>query len=108
MTQELLIKDDDKVLRQIAFELMFSTPQNRSHSEGLTSVEIARKLKINSDVVKKKLKILYDKRIIRCMGVNPKFWLFDEYAFQRMDISDPVYLLLCNFDDIDFDDYYIF
>ena len=32
--------------------------------------------------------------------------LFDEYNFQRMDEDDEVYMLLCCFDDVDFDRYF--
>ena len=55
---------------------------------------------------KKKLKILYEHQIVRAIGINPKYWKFDEYNFQRMDEDDPVYRLLCSFDDVDFDRYF--
>ena len=58
------------------------------------------------DIVKKKLKILFEKDIIRVYGINPKLWKFDEFNFQKMDEDDEVYRLLCNFDDIDFDRYF--
>lgn len=85
---------------------MFSTPENRENSEGLTAIELSRKLNIKIDVVKKKLRILNEKGLIRCIGVNPKFWLFDNYNFLRIDEEDPIYLLLCSFDDVDFDRFF--
>lgn len=96
------IQEDDKVLRQVGLELMFSTPQNRTYEEGLTAVEISGKFNIKIDIVKKKLKQLQEKGIVRCTGMSPKFWIFDDYNFQRVDEDDPVYALLCNFDDVDF------
>ena len=39
-------------------------------------------------------------------GINPKYWKFDNYNFQRMDEDDDVYRLLCNFDDVDFDRFF--
>lgn len=96
----------DKELQLVGLELMFSNPQKRESDIGLTAVELAKKLSIKIDIVKKKLKILYDKELIRCIGVNPKYWIFDEYKFQRMDVEDPVYLLLCDYSDVDFDQYF--
>jgi hypothetical protein len=96
------IQDDDKILRKIGLELMFSNPQNRTYAEGLTAIELARRANLKVDIVKKKLKILQEKGIVRSTGISPKYWLFDDYRFQRMDEEDPVYLLLCNFDDVDF------
>lgn len=99
---ESRIEEDDKVLRQVGLELMFSTPQNRTYSDGLTAVELSGKFKIKIDTVKKKLKILQEKGIIRSKGISPKFWVFDDYNFQRISEDDPIYSLLCNFDDVNF------
>ena len=99
---------EDQILRAIGLELMFSTPQSRENSDGVTAVELSRKLGYNMDIVKKKLKILYDKGIIRCIGINPKLWKFDDYNFQRMDETDPIFILLCTFDDVDFSKFFYF
>jgi len=96
------VEQDDKILRQIGLELMFSNPQNRVYAEGVTAIELARRAKLKLDIVKKKLRILQEKGIVRSSGVSPKYWLFDDYSFQRMQEDDPIYLLLCNFDDVDF------
>lgn len=85
---------------------MFNTPEKRTYAEGLTAIEISRKLNVKTDLVKKKLKILFDKGLVRCIGMNPKFWMFDDYNFQKIDENDPVYCLLCQFDDVDFDEYF--
>ena len=61
---------------------------------------------LSVDVVKKKLVILKDKEIVQVKGINPKYWKFDDYKFQRMNEDDEVYKLLCNFDDVDFDRYF--
>jgi hypothetical protein len=56
--------------------------------------------------VKKKLRILQEKGVVRSIGVSPKFWIFDEYNFQKIDEDDPIHYLLCNTDDIDFDKFF--
>ena len=61
---------------------------------------------VHIDVVKKKLNILKEKDIVRVKGINPKYWKFNEYNFQRMDEDDEIFMLLCSFDDVDFDKYF--
>ena len=99
---------EDKELKQVGLELMFLTPEKCASDDGITAVELSKVLNISLDVVKKKLKILYDHNIVRAIGINPKLWKFDEYSFQRMDEDDEVYRLLCSFDDVDFDRYFTY
>ena len=100
--------EEDKDLKTIGLELMFLTPEKYSSEKGITAVELAKLVGLPIDIVKKKLAILKDKSIVRVKGNNPKYWLFDEYNFQRMDEDDEVYLLLCSFDDVDFDRYFTY
>ena len=100
------IELEDKELKEVGLELMFLTPEKCSHEDGITAVELSRQLNMPLETVKKKLKILFDKGIVRVKGINPKIWKFDEYNFQRMDEDDEVYRLLCSFDDVDFDKYF--
>ncbi|HIZ28803.1 MAG TPA: hypothetical protein H9673_06405 [Candidatus Adamsella sp.] len=97
---------EDKILKDIGLELMFYSPDKYDTQDGLTSIELAKRLSLNVDVVKKKLKILCDKGIVSVKGINPKIWKFDDYNFQRMDTDDEVYNLLCSFDDVDFSKYF--
>lgn len=97
---------EDKELKQIGLELMFLTPEKYSSSEGITAVELSKLVGISVEKVKKKLTILKEKEIVRVRGINPKFWLFDEYNFQRLDEDDEVFRLLCSFDDVDFDKFF--
>lgn len=99
-------EQQDKVLKDIGLELMFLTPEKCSHEDGITAVELSKQLNIPLDTTKKKLKILFQKGIVQVKGINPKVWKFDEYNFQRMDENDDIYKLLCNFDDVDFDQYF--
>ena len=85
---------------------MFCTPEKCSNEAGITAIELARKLNLPTDTVKKKLKILYEKNIVRVSGINPKYWKFDDYQFQKMDEDDEVYQLLCDLEDVDFDKYF--
>ena len=99
-------ESEDKDLKKIGLELMFLTPEKCSHKEGITAVELARVLDMNIEIIKKKLKILQGIGIVRSIGINPKFWKFDEYYFQRMDEEDPIYRTLTSFDEVDFDRYF--
>lgn len=103
---EFELEIEDKELKKIGMELMFLTPEKYSSSDGITTVELAKLVEISTDIVKKKLAILKEKEIVRVKGMNPKYWLFNEYNFQRMDEDDEVFKLLCSFDDVDFDKYF--
>lgn len=99
---------EDKALKSVGMELMFLTPEKYSHDDGISAVELSKLLDMPIEIVKKKLRILYEKGIIRVRGINPKLWKFDEFNFQRMDEDDEVYRLLCSFDDVDFDRYFTY
>ena len=97
---------EDKALKSVGLELMFLTPEKCSSDKGITAVELAKRLDLPVETVKKKLHILKDVGIIRVKGINPKYWKFDNYNFQRMDEDDDIYRLLCSFDDVDFDRFF--
>ena len=99
---------EDKELKVVGLELMFLTPEKCSNTEGITAVELAKRVNLSVEIVKKKLNVLKDKNIVRAKGINPKFWSFDEYNFQRLDDDDEIFHLLCNFDDVDFDRYFTY
>lgn len=103
---EFELETEDTELKKVGLELMFLTPEKYSSSFGITAVELAKLVEIPVETVKKKLTILKEKEIVRVKGMNPKFWLFDEYNFHRMDEDDEVFRLLCSFDDVDFDRYF--
>ena len=97
---------NDEILKVVGLELMFCTPEKCSCTDGITAIELARRLSLPTETVKKKLKILFEKKIIRVTGINPKYWKFDEYQFQKMDEDDEVYQSLCNFENVDFTKYF--
>ena len=97
---------EDKELKKVGLELMFLTPEKCSFGDGITVVELAKSVGLDVETTRKKLRILQDAGIVRSKGINPKFWKFDNYVFQRMDEDDPVYRLLVSFDDVDFDRYF--
>ncbi|GBF22858.1 hypothetical protein tpqmel_0262 [Candidatus Gastranaerophilus sp. (ex Termes propinquus)] len=103
---EIFECDEDTDLKRVGLELMFLTPEKTANSEGISAVELSKQLEMDLATVKKKLKILQEHEIIRAIGINPKIWKFDEYKFQRMDEDDPVYRLLCSFDNVDFERYF--
>lgn len=100
------VETEDSELKKVGLELMFMTPEKYTHPDGITAVELAKLVELPLEVVKKKLIILKDVGLVRVKGINPKYWKFDEYNFQRIDEDDEVYRLLCNFDDVDFDRYF--
>src|SRR5574344_2379137 len=104
MLQEF--EQEDKNLKKVGLELMFLTPEKCSHKDGITAVELAKLTSLPTEIVKKKLNILKEKEIVTVRGINPKYWHFNEYNFQRMDEDDDVFQLLCSFDDVDFDRYF--
>ena len=98
--------EEDTYLKMVGLELMFLTPEKYSNEDGITAVELAKLVNLPLEVVKKKLQILKEKDIVRVKGINPKYWLFDEYNLQRLDDDDEIFHLLCNFEDVDFDKYF--
>ena len=98
--------EEDKELKKVGLELMFMTTEKCEKADGITAVELAKLVELPIETVKKKLNILKDAGIVRVKGINPKFWKFDEYNFQRMDEEDETFKLLCSFDDVDFDRYF--
>lgn len=98
--------DEDKDLKAVGLELMFLTPEKCSSTDGVTAVELAKLVNIPLEIVKKKLTLLREKEIVKVKGINPKYWKFNEYNFQRMDEDDEIFRLLCSFDDVDFDKYF--
>lgn len=51
---------EDTDLKKIGLELMFLTPEKCSDPKGITAVELAKHLKMDVEVVKKKLRILLE------------------------------------------------
>ncbi len=100
------LETEDKDLKKVGLELMFMTPEKCSNDKGVTAVELAKLVGLPLEIVKKKLNILKEEGIVRVIGINPKYWKFDNYTFQRMDEDNEVYKLLCSFDDVDFDRYF--
>ena len=103
---EFELENEDKELKKVGLELMFMTPEKCSNADGITAVELAKLVDLPVELVKKKLNILKDAEIVNVKGINPKFWKFNEYNFQRMDESEDIFKLLCSFDDVDFDRYF--
>ena len=97
---------EDKDLKKVGLELMFMTPEKGAVENWITAVELAKMVDLPVETVKKKLQILKDADIVRVKGINPKYWKFDNYSFQRMDEDDEIFQLLCSFDDVDFDRYF--
>lgn len=100
------LETEDKELKSVGLELMFLTPEKYQSKYGITAVELSKLVDLPLETVKKKLRVLKDKGIVRVKGINPKYWSFDQYSFQRLPEDDEIFLLLCSFDDVDFDKYF--
>ena len=100
--------DEDIALKKIGLELMFMTEDKYSSPDGITAVELAKVLEMDLNTVKKKLRILQENNLVRVIGINPKYWKFDEYKYQRLDEEDEIYQLLFSFDDVDFYRYFVY
>lgn len=100
------LEKEDKELKAVGLELMFLTPEKCSSDSGITAVELSKRVNLPLETVKKKLAILKDKNIVMVKGINPKYWSFNQYNFQRLPEDDDIFLLLCSFDDVDFDKYF--
>lgn len=100
------LENEDKDLKAVGLELMFLTPEKYSADDGITAVELSKRVNLSIDTVKKKLNILKDKNVVKVKGINPKYWTFDQYNFQRLPDDDELFLLLCSFDDVDFDKFF--
>ena len=105
MTKEII---QDLELKRVGLEMMFLTPDKYRSSKGITAIELAKCAELPCETVKKKLKILLDKKLVIVTGNNPKYWRFDEYNYKRIPEDDEVYLLLCNMDEEDFNRYFDF
>ena len=79
---------EDKALKSVGLELMFMTPEKCNSDKGITAVELAKLVNLPVETVKKKLVILKDAGLVNVKGINPKYWKFDNYNFQRMDEDD--------------------
>ena len=51
------IENEDKELKAVGLELMFLTPEKCSSDDGITAVELSKRVDIPLEVVKKKLLI---------------------------------------------------
>lgn len=100
------LENEDKELKAVGLELMFLTPEKYTAEDGITAVELSKRVNIPLEIVKKKLTILKDKKLAIVKGINPKYWTFDQYNFQRLPDDDEIFLLLCSFDDVDFDKFF--
>ena len=100
------LEAEDKDLKKVGLELMFMTPEKGATDNWITVVELAKMVELPVEIVKKKLSVLKDAGIVSVKGINPKYWKFDNYNFQRMPDDDEIFMLLCSFDDVDFDKYF--
>ena len=59
-------QEEDKDLKSVGLELMFMTPEKCNSEDGITAVELAKRVNLPVEIVKKKVK--YFKRERYCQG----------------------------------------
>jgi transcription initiation factor IIE alpha subunit len=57
----------------------------------LTSADLARKLRLDHERVKKMLKILKDLGLIQAIGLNPKRYRFDHFQYRQLTTQNPTH-----------------
>ena len=94
---ELEAATPDPILCQVAYALFCHHEQNEALFQGdlqasrLTAAAIAKRLHLNIDQVKQKLKRLHESQLVRVYGLNPKVYQWDPTAFYRLSDTDPLY-----------------
>ena len=91
MAQEI---SQDMELKRVGLEMMFLTPDKFCSDLGITAVELAKCAELPCETVKKKLKILLEKKLVIVTRNNTKYWRFEEYNYKRIDEDYEVYLIL--------------
>ena len=85
-------QEEDKDLKSVGLELMFMTPEKCNSEDGITAVELAKRVNLPVEIVKKKLNILKEKDIVRVKGINPKL----SYQFDSLHENDALATLLAD------------
>lgn len=60
-----------------------------------TAAELARKLKLRLDTVKKKLRVLKEHGLIHAVSLSPKRYRFDHWALRTLEPDTVLYALFC-------------
>lgn len=63
-----------------------------------SAADVARALGLDTDVVKKKLKILKEDELVQAISVTPKRYRFNFYAFNALEEDSELYDLFLNSD----------
>ena len=72
-------ENEDKALKLVGLELMFLTPEKYSNPQGITAVELSKRIGLSLDIVKKKLPKNKDLLpYIRCQYCNKGTMLPEE------------------------------
>ena len=66
-------ENEDKALKLVGLELMFLTPEKYSNPQGITAVELSKRVGLSLDIVKKKLKVLFFAFAKSLQGAPPTF-----------------------------------
>ncbi|MEB3287320.1 MAG: hypothetical protein VKJ04_07440 [Vampirovibrionales bacterium] len=95
--------DSHTLLQQLAQLLLDATRTAESDSlsrnlalESLpTAIDIAKQLRLDADLVKKKLKILKQEGLVQATSFSPKRYRFDRYHLAHLDEESVLYPLFC-------------
>ena len=65
-------ENEDKNLKLVGLELMFLTPEKHSNPQGITAVELSKRIDVPLDIVKKS--VLYSFISFMVVGSLPQAW----------------------------------
>ncbi len=80
--------DEQALLGRIAYEIMKTTDQviaeDLSEDELLSAPELAKRLGMKLDKLKRKLKLLQKEDLIQPIRLSPKRYRFNHFTFERL------------------------
>ncbi len=89
----------DDIISELAHSILTATQQfndGQYFEEDMpTAADMARKMRLKTDYVKKKLRLLASANLIEAISASPKRYRFNAYALRFLEEDDPLHLLFC-------------
>lgn len=96
---DIMVKDEELIGR-LASEILDATEvfnTGPQFEEALpTAADLARKLNLRLETVKKKLRLLKEADLIQPTSMQPKRYRFNFWTLRSMEENDPFYTLFCD------------
>ncbi len=89
----------DDIITELAQAILSATRQYKDgqyfEEDMPTAADMARKMRLKTDYVKKKLRLLASANLIEAISASPKRYRFNTYALRFLDDDDPLHILFC-------------